>query len=321
MTGGGAAATATLTPEQRARERSILLGTLIDLAMLGAFLLVGILGGSLTIVAESVRGGLMLAVEAYSLVVMRRIHRGRVADLDFGAGKLEQVCNLAIALGMLGGSAWIAGGAAELALRGRSEASPLGLALAASLGAVNNLANFVTWDEMRRAARAGGSVIMQAQLRARTTKLVASAGVQATMTVAALAVDPVVAAWADGLGALFVSGLTLASAVGMFRSGLPDLLDRSLDEAAQFSVLRALALHFDNYARFDRVRSRRSGSQVFVEIALGFDAGLPLAEVDRRATAIRAAIAREIEGADVSILVSAHPPAPGAPEAPPGHDG
>jgi hypothetical protein len=49
---------------------------------------------------------------------------------------------------------------------------------------------------------------------------------------------------------------------------------------------------------------------VFVEIALGFDAGLPLREVDRRVAAIRETIAREIEAADVSILVSAHPPRP-----------
>src|SRR4051794_33423042 len=173
--------------------------------MLISFLLVGVLGGSLTIIAESIRGGLTLAIEAYSLIVMRRIHRGRIADFEFGAGKLEQMCNLAIALGMLGGSLWIADGAVGLVLRGRSEASPLGLALAACVGAVNNLVNFVAWDERRRAPRGGGSVIMQAQFRSRTTKLVAPAGVQGTMTVAAPPAEPVTAAWADGIGALFVA--------------------------------------------------------------------------------------------------------------------
>jgi hypothetical protein len=49
---------------------------------------------------------------------------------------------------------------------------------------------------------------------------------------------------------------------------------------------------------------------VFVEIALGFDADLPMWEVDRRVAAIRETIAREIEGADVSVLVSAHSPPP-----------
>lgn len=49
-----------------------------------------------------------------------------------------------------------------------------------------------------------------------------------------------------------------------------DLLDRTL-EAYQIAILRALATHFD-YEEFLEVRSRRSGSQVFVEIVLSFPA-------------------------------------------------
>jgi divalent metal cation (Fe/Co/Zn/Cd) transporter len=41
-------------------------------------------------------------------------------------------------------------------------------------------------------------------------------------------------------------------------------------------------------------------------LALGFDGRLPLTEVHERASAIKAHIAREIEGADVAILLSPH---------------
>jgi ferrous-iron efflux pump FieF len=296
----------TLTPEQRNREQSVLFAVLADCCMLGLYLAVGILGGSLTIVAEAIRGGLLLAIEAYGLHVLRKIHRGQVADYEFGAGKLEQMCNLAIAISMIGGALWIADGAVRLVIQGHADAAPLGLALAASLGAVNLLVNYKAWFRVREAARAGGSVIMQAQLNARVAKLVASCFVQSTLTIAALAYDPIVAAWADSIGALFVSGFIMVMAVRMLREGLPDLLDRTVDEATHLYVLQVLAHHFHAYDSFEGARSRRSGGKVFVELALGFDGRLPLAEVHKRASAIKAHIAREIEGADVAILLSPH---------------
>ena len=132
------------------------------------------------------------------------------------------------------------------------------------------------------------------------------------MTVAALASDPLIAAWADGLGAPFVSGYLVFMALGMLRTGLPDLFDRSVDEATRRSILGVLADHVDAYGRLERMRSRRSGSTIFVEIALAFDPGLHLAEIDRRTAAIRTRMMREIEGAEISILTGPHEPAPAA---------
>ena len=278
-----------------------------DVGVLTEMAVVGVTGGSLTILAEALRGWLMLVLEIYALLVLRRIHRGVLVGFEFGTGKLEQTCNLAIAGGMLGGALWIAWGAVGLVVRGHSDAAPLGLAVAACVGAINTFINFVAWDAVRRAAGTQRSVIMQAQIQSRLTKLVSSLIVQLTMTLAALAIDPVVAAWADGSGALFVSAYMAVTALRMSLAGLPELLDRTVDETAHLGILRALARHYDSYERLDAIRARRSGSVAIVEIGLGFDADLPLAEVDRRAAAIKASIAGEIEGADISILVSGHP--------------
>ena len=79
-----------------------------DLVILIAMTLSGFLGGSLTMVAESVRAWLAHALDWFTLVLLRRVHRGQIADVDFGAGKVEQIANVAIATGMLLGSGWIA---------------------------------------------------------------------------------------------------------------------------------------------------------------------------------------------------------------------
>jgi cation diffusion facilitator family transporter len=295
------------SPDQtaRAHERSMAFAILLDSGILTAMFVVAILGGSLTLAAECIRAILLLLVEVYALVVLRRINRGRFAEFEFGAGKLEQMCNLVIAASMLVGAGWIAQRAAELLAGGHASASAIGFALAAIVGAINTYINFIAWDAVRQAAAQGRSVIMQAELQARITKLISSTVVQLSMTLAAVSTDPIIAAWADGLGALFVSGYIIVTAIGMLRTGLPELLDRSVDETTQIAVLRALASHFDDYDRLESVRSRRSGHAVIVEVGLGFDRRLTVAELDERIAAIRTSIKREVEDADVSILVSA----------------
>lgn len=291
-----------ITADQHAKERSIFLAILADSAIVAAMIQIGLFGGSFTILAEAVRASLMLVIEIFSLVVMRRIHRGVLSGFEFGHGKLEQVASLSIAAGMLGGAVWISFGVLDIIAGAKPLGTPFGLALAAMLGAVNTCVNVITWDAMRRAARSGGSVIMSAQLRARVVKLFSSLFVQATMTVAAVSLNDVIVSWADAIGSAFVAGFMVINAVEMMRSGLTDLLDRTVEEEIQIAVNRALVRHFKDYDRLDRVRSRRAGERVFIEIALGFDGNLALDEADRRVEALKITLNEEIRRADISIL-------------------
>ena len=290
-----------VTADQQAKERSILLAILVDSVIIVAMVQIGLMGGSFTMLAEAVRATLMLIIEIFSFVVMRRIHRGVLRGFEFGPGKLEQVASLAIAVGMFAGAIWIAFGVLHILAGERPLGTPLGLTLAAMLGAFNTWVNIVAWDVMRRAARTGGSVIMRAQLSSRTVKLFSSLFVQATMTVAAISQNDVIVAWADAIGSGVVAIFIVVNAVQMMRSGLPDLLDRTLDEGIQIAINRALARHFKDYDHIDRVRSRRAGEKVFIEIALRVDGNLALGEADDRAEALRATLNEEIRRADVSV--------------------
>jgi anti-anti-sigma factor len=301
-----------ITADQHAEERSIFLAILADCVIAAAMVQVGLFGGSFTMLAESLRAWLMLAIEIFSFVVMRRIHRGVLSGFEFGHGKLEQLASLSIAAGMFGGAVWIGFGVLDIIAGGRPLGTPFGLALAAMMGAVNTCTNVIAWDAMRRAARSGGSIIMRAQLRARAVKLFSSLFVQATMTVAAVSLNDVIVTWADAIGSAFVAGFMVINAVEMMRSGLTDLLDRTVEEEIQIAVNRALARHFKDYDRLDRVRSRRAGEQVFIEIALGYDGNLALGEANRHAEALKATLKEEIRRADVSILISSHPVASSA---------
>lgn len=300
-----AAAAPTISALQHARERSIALAIVMDAGIVAVMATVSLAGGSFTLLAESIRGGLGWLLECFSFTVLRRIHRGVLADFDYGTGKLEQIANLVIGAGMLSAAGWIGLGALRILSGERGVGSPMGLACAAVVGIVNLYINVISWDAVRRAAAGGDSLIMQAQLLLRWTKLVASLIVGVDLTVAALSTDDVIVAWADALGSAFVAAYIALNAFQVLRGALPDLLDRSAGEAVRRAVDHCLAQHADAFTQLRRVRSRRSGHTAFVEIALAFDGQLSMAEVERRVGALRAALRERIGNADVSIQVSA----------------
>jgi divalent metal cation (Fe/Co/Zn/Cd) transporter len=296
-----------ITPEEGAEERALFFAIVADALILIAMGLSGIYGGSLTMVAETIRGVLMALIEVFAYALMRRIHRGMQSDLEFGIGKLEQVGNLAIGIGMLASAAWIASKAVAMIAGERALGTPIGLAFAAVFGAVNMLINLLAWDGMRRAARAESSLVMLVQLKSRMIKLVSSFVVLLAMTIAAVVTDEVVTAWADALGSLFVTGFIVINALRTVQASMFDLLDRSAGAPVRAAVERVLARHDAAFARLERLRSRRSGRTVFVEVALTFDPGLTMAEVNRRVEEIRQALLGEIEHGDIAIVASSSP--------------
>jgi divalent metal cation (Fe/Co/Zn/Cd) transporter len=210
--------------------------------------------------------------------------------------------NSVIGAAMLGSAIWIAAKAISILVGQRALGTPFGLAMAAVAGSVNLYFNFIAWGRVRRAVRVESSLVMLGQLRARTVKLVSSLFVLVTMTLAALSTDGEVVAWADAIGSLFVAGFIVVNAVDMLSYGLPDLLDRSAGQVVRDAVDRALSRQAGAYDQVARLRSRRSGRVVFIELALHFDAGLSIAEVSRQIDALKQSLRREIKDADISIL-------------------
>jgi divalent metal cation (Fe/Co/Zn/Cd) transporter len=130
-----------ITPEQAAEEHALFMALFADSLILVALAAVGFLGSSLTVIAECLRGTLMASTEVFAYILMRRLHRGQLADLEFGTGKLEQIASFLIGAGMLAGAAWIFSGAFDILEGERAEGTPIWLALGASIGSINFIIN------------------------------------------------------------------------------------------------------------------------------------------------------------------------------------
>jgi ferrous-iron efflux pump FieF len=294
---------------ERTRERSILIGVSLDAILIALMTITSLWSGSLTMLSEVIRAVLLLQVEIFGLVMLRKINRMQLGAYDFGTGKLEQAVNMLIAVAMIGGAAWIL-----LAAYGRANEvmipSPIGLTVTAVIGELNLLLNIWAFIVAFRASRDGLSVITTAYCRSRLVKLVASCIVLLALVVSARTLDPGISLAADAIGSCFVACFMIFISVRMLREGLPDLLDRTLGEAQQLHINQVLAHRFDDYDSLVAVHTRRAGKELHVDILLGFDPGRTIGEIEKRARAMKAELARLLPGAIVSIVPSSATPVP-----------
>jgi divalent metal cation (Fe/Co/Zn/Cd) transporter len=278
----------------------MLLGCALDLGILVPYAAAAVWSDSLTLIGEVIRGGLLLLLELYLLVLLRRIQRGQLVGYDFGTAKLEQFANLVVGAAMIASACWMLMGIAT-----RWHAPPPreagGLVFGLLIAAANLGVNLAALRSVWRAGRDGTSIILSGQIRARLSKTLASAMVVLVALVNAVGSERV-GAVADLVGAALVTCVMVSLGWDLLRGALPPLLDRTLEEARQLAINQALARHFDRFDALGVVRSRIIGRDPSVEIGLGFDPGRRMAEVQAVADLIAEEVRGLIPGARVTVI-------------------
>ncbi len=99
-----------------------------------------------------------------------------------------------------------------------------------------------------------------------------------------------------------IIGFLLFAGYREISSSLPDLVDKTLEEEYQIVILRDLAEQFEEYTAFHGVRSRRSGSHIYIEILLGFDPERRMGDVQESIDSLKLSIEKKIPGSIVSIV-------------------
>jgi cation diffusion facilitator family transporter len=294
-----------LTQAARRREWSLALSLAADSSMCLAYAVVAIGSGSLPMLAETLRGGILAALGWLILAMMRRLHRRQLHAYDYGTGKLEQFSNFLVGGLLLLGAAWVALRSLAAYAAGPPSPDPSlhGWMVAAQvLAAMNVAVNALAFIALWRAGRDGTSLLMRGQVQARAGKLATSLLVCAAVAVAA-AWPGTRGAWIANLaGGLVVVVVMAGIGIAMLRQTLPDLLDRALEEDLQRTINATLSAHFDAYDTLEHVRSRQSGQDVHIEITLGFDADRNFGEVATAARRMEQELEARIPGAEVTVV-------------------
>ena len=110
------------------------------------------------------------------------------------------------------------------------------------------------------------------------------------------------AVYIDPAVSFIIIGFLLLAGYREISSSLPDLFDKTLEEELQLVILRELTASFDRYYEFHGVRSRRSGSRIYIEIFLGFDPEQRMEAVQEYIDSLKGSLEIKIPGSVVCII-------------------
>ena len=287
----------------RMQERAIGLVLLLDLIFLTPVVAGAWFASPALLLSDAFDYLNCIAFNAISYIILRRIRLGRTAHYEYGADKHEVIGGLISSCLMLVsamGMVWWTVGRLFRPEPLETMFSYVGVAFLC----VCLWLSVWLWRRNRRIAQATSGPIMEAAGRGNRADAIQCASVIVALALTlwlrpyawSIYIDPVCAL----IALIYPTGSILAH----LRRSLGDLMDKTLDEELQFKILRRLARHFHQYDAFNRIKSRRAGRRIFIDIYLGFDGERRISEVTGLIDQIRIGLAEDIPGAEVNVIVS-----------------
>ena len=178
-----------------------------------------------------------------------------------------------------------------------------------------------------RTARKTGSVALRADAAHYTSDVWMNGGV----LVALVIVRVTGWSWVDGVVSCGVSLFVLHAAFVVLRASIHELMDHSLPPDTHDRIKHAIEEDVPEARDVHRMRTRKSGPDVFVDLHVAFDRTLSFPEAHRLSERVARSIERTVPGAQVHVHADPHPflpeedavetPAGSGPSSAPGSEG
>ncbi len=108
--------------------------------------------------------------------------------------------------------------------------------------------------------------------------------------------------YVDAVGSFVLAAFMLWSAYSLVSSSVPDLIDCAVEQSLQVRIGESLSGHRGQFQELVRIRSRRTGSRILVELLVAFDPGEAFGGVHRVAQEISATVQRQLPGSEVTVV-------------------
>lgn len=247
-----------------AKQRVAALAIFTNVVLTGIKLVVGLMIGSVSVLAEALHSGVDLLAAVMAFFAVRTSARPPDESHPYGHGKVENVTGTIEALLIFVAAGWIVWEAIQKLLYGVELPSVDAGLVVVGLSVV---VNFFVSRELMRVAKRTDSVALEADAAHLTTDVVTSLGVFAGLLgvrfTGLTIIDPIVA--------LLVALLIVKAAWDVTKHSSLDLFDRSLPEEEQASIKSILERHSNHnglLVGYHDVRSRKSGSDRHVDLHL-----------------------------------------------------
>ena len=283
------------------KQRAILLSFITAAVMLIPGAVAAVLSNSLIVLADVLQETSEAVGILFAYFAIRKVSRGKDMAYNFGYGKLEGFSSLFIA-GIIGVSLVVILFNAWRGIREPEPLSGVGVWISIAANLTNASYSLVLWRRYTRMKREDPSPIVEGQQSLFRGKFLASCTVMVSLSAGLLFRDQPWSDFIDPVVALGLAAFLAYSAYTLFSVSMDNLMDKTLEETLQIAILRALALNFHRYDELHDIRSRRSGSDIFVEVFLGFDPEVTMGEVMEDIQSIRGSILEEVGPASVSVI-------------------
>lgn len=305
------------------KERTVFTSLVVDFLLWIPDIVAAVLAGSITMFADVVKCGNEILATFLAWVTLRKLSRQQEGIYDYGMGKFETMTGVITGAVMLI-SLILVFYTAITRIFSPEELQSAGVGLALILMTIGVTVNTWLWIKNYRIARKGFSPIMESQWRLFRTKAFSDLSVLVSLILTIVLHDFWWSLYIDPLASMVIVSLLLTTSYRVITASLPDLLDKTLDESNQIIIVRGLAEFFDEYRKFHGVRSRRSGSSVYIEIFLEFDGERRMCEIQGSIDRMKASLESKIPKSSVIIVPSSGPcriPGTPAQELPDGQSG
>jgi ferrous-iron efflux pump FieF len=262
-----------------------------------------IISGSAMLLSDVIKCANDMLATAFALLIIRRVTLGGKFSYDYGMGKFESLTRI-----ITGGVMFVSICILFLFTSYRIlHPEPFDI-YAAMIGIplllLASIADAYHWRSYHRYALKEPTPIMEAQWRLRRAKTFSDLLILLSLVLSVIFVSSQWAEYIDPVVSFIIIGFLLLAGYREITSSLPDLFDKTLEEELQMLILRELANSFDKYSEFHGVRSRRSGSRVYIEIFLGFEREARAGDVQDFAVSLKQSLESRIPGSVVSVVLS-----------------
>jgi cation diffusion facilitator family transporter len=291
------------TVEMEARKQAVALTSLVAaVALTGFKMVVGLLTGSLGILAEAAHSGLDLVAAAVTCFAVRTSSRPADREHRYGHGKIENLSALFETALLLATCVWIVRAAIHRMLKGGVEVEVTVWSFLVMLTSIG-----IDWSRSRalyRVARESNSQALEADALHFQTDIWSSAVViVGLICVKAAELAPAVA-WlrhADAVAALAVAAIAAAVTVRLGVRTVAALMDAA-PAGMEGRIVRA-AETVSGVLDCHSVRFRYSGPTLFVDAHVSMDGRCSLSAAHDLADQVERAIQAELPGADVTVHI------------------
>ncbi len=271
---------------------------LLDIILTGG---AALSSNSLTILSDFFKESADFISVFFALLTLRVVNRHPNEKFSYGVGKLENLVSIGVAILMLLSALFII---YQAFARIANPEHPHGTIPGILIFSVSAVFSYFMYLRNQTLLKLQKSAIVESQVSLWYSKAWLD-GLMTTSLLAGIVLKGYSwSAYLDPIVSLMGAGLLLYGAWEVSTSSVNDLLDASLEEASQLLIMRKLAEHFDDFESVLKIRTRHSGTNIYIEIFLGFNADMTLMMVQEKMRHIANDIQNNFLGAEVVIVPS-----------------